>query len=224
MNMGLVIHLCAMVCLRPYWLSRGELRGNQCQIRAWLTTRPTATALDGGKTMANSQHTHHSSYREILIEHLLVGEIMRMLWLRGIAQFEVLKPQVDDSGYDLVLEANGVVRHIQLKSSFEAAATKQVKASIKLALKPSPCVVWVRFDPQTMKLGPFLWFGGKPGEAFPDISAFKIARHTRANAQGVKKERPNQRSIPQAKFEKVPDFEALVTKLFGEFKNVSAAV
>src|SRR5215213_4916865 len=98
--------------------------------------------------MTATQDTLHSSYREILIEHLFVGEIMRRLWLRGIAQFEVLKPQVDDSGYDLVLEANGVVRHVQLKSSFDAASTAQVKASLKLARKPSACVVWVRFNPK----------------------------------------------------------------------------
>ena len=46
--------------------------------------------------MTSTIHTFNSSYREILIEHLFVGEIMRRLWLRGITQFEVLKPQVDD--------------------------------------------------------------------------------------------------------------------------------
>jgi hypothetical protein len=82
-------------------------------------------------------HTLNSSYREILIEHIFIGEIMRRLWLRGITQFEVLQPQVDDSGYDLVIEANGFVRHIQLKSSFDTAATGQVRASLKLEQKPS---------------------------------------------------------------------------------------
>jgi hypothetical protein len=174
--------------------------------------------------VTTTQDTLYSSYREILIEHLFVGEIMRRLWIRGIAQFEVLKPQVDDSGYDLVLEANGVVRHVQLKSSFDASATGQVKGSLKLLSKPSACVIWVRFDPKTVQLGPFLWFGGAPGEPIPDIKEFKVAKHTRANAQGVKKERPNQRSIPKSKFENIPDFEALVTKLFGAFSVSDPAV
>jgi len=169
--------------------------------------------------VTSSIHTLNSSYREVLIEHLFVGEIMRRLWLRGIAQFEVLQPQVDDSGYDLVIEANSFVRHIQLKSSFDSAATAHVKASLKLATKPSACLIWVRFDPKTMDLGPFLWFGGAPGSPIPDLTAFKVAKHTRANAQGVKQERPNQRSIPKAKFESIADFDSLVTKLFGEFKS-----
>jgi hypothetical protein len=172
--------------------------------------------------MTSTRDTHYSSYREILIEHLFVGEIMRRLWLRDIAQFEVLKPQVDDSGYDLVLEANGVVRHVQLKSSFDAAATGQVKASLKLLDKPSACVIWVRFDPKTVSLGPFLWFGGAPGEPLPDIRDFKIAKHTRANASGVKRERPNQRTIPKSRFTSVHELDDLVSLMFGKFKTPEA--
>lgn len=174
--------------------------------------------------MTTTQDTLHSSYREILIEHLFVGEIMRRLWIRGIAQFEVLKPQVDDSGYDLVLEANGVVRHVQLKSSFDKAATGQVRVSLKLLSKPSACVIWVRFDPEGVRLGPFLWFGGAPGEPLPNIKEFKVARHTRANAKGIKKERPNQRSIPKSKFESIDTFDELVTRMFGEFSMDAHAV
>jgi len=152
-----------------------------------------------------SNHTHRSSYREILIEHLFVGAVMRMLWLRGIAQFEVLKPQVDHSGYDLVLEANGIVRHVQLKASASTSATSRVKASLKLAKKPSGCVVWIIFDPESLTLGPFRWYVGNPGKPMPDIAGFRIAKHTRANSKGVKKERAAQRTIPRAKFEKVDD-------------------
>jgi hypothetical protein len=37
-----------------------------------------------------------------------------------------LKPQVDDAGYDLVLEANGVVRHVPLKSSHAGSSSGEV--------------------------------------------------------------------------------------------------
>lgn len=169
--------------------------------------------------MTRTQHTVTSSYREILIEHLFVGEIMRRLWLRGITQFEVLKPQVDDSGYDLVLEANGIVRHVQLKASFHESSTRKVKAGLKLLSKPSACVIWVMFDPATMELGPFLWFGGAPGEPLPDITGMQVARHTRANAEGVKQERPAQRWIPRNAFTLVGGFDELVSTLFGQFKD-----
>lgn len=171
-----------------------------------------------------SLDVHYSSYREMLIEHLFIAEVMRSLWLRGIARFEVLKPQVDDSGYDLVFEANGITRHVQLKSSSRTATTALVKASLGLGKKPSGCLIWVRFDPTTLDLGPFYWFGGKPGKPLPDIREFKIGKHTKGNAQGIKKERPNTRIIPRAKFEPVDDVSSLVSRLFGKFADKKAPV
>ncbi len=121
----------------------------------------------------------YSSYREMLLEHLFSGEVMRHLWLRGNIRIETLKPQVDDAGYDLVLEANGVVRHVQLKSSHRDSSTADVKVSLSLAKKPSGCVIWLWFDPLTLQLGPFLWFGGAPGQPLPQIANLKVAKHTR---------------------------------------------
>lgn len=67
-------------------------------------------------TTQTSPDSLRSSHREALLEHLFAGEIMRRLWIAGVERLEVLKPQVDDSGYALVLEAGSIVRHIQLKS------------------------------------------------------------------------------------------------------------
>lgn len=64
--------------------------------------------------MNTSDHSLLSSYREMLLEHLFAGEVMRRVWLSGIRRMEILKPQVDDGGYDLLLEANAIVRHVQL--------------------------------------------------------------------------------------------------------------
>lgn len=73
----------------------------------------------------------------------------------------MLKPQVDDGGYDLVLEANAIVRHVQLKSSFRGSTVDKVNLNVLLASKPSGCVVFMWFDQQTLDLGPFLFFGGR---------------------------------------------------------------
>jgi hypothetical protein len=162
-----------------------------------------------------SEHSLYSSYREMLLEHLFAGAVMRHLWLNGVTRLEVLKPQVDDSGYDLVLEAKGVVRHVQLKSSHDGAATNGVNLNLALAEKPSGCVVWIHFDAQTLDFGPFLWFGAKPGERLPPISSFKIAKHTKANSAGVKTERPNMRRVPKAKFERIDTIDEVVVRLFG---------
>ena len=164
---------------------------------------------------ASGHHTTHSSYRERLIEHLLLAELLRSLWQQGIADCEILRPQVDDAGYDLVIEANRITRHIQLKSSFRGATTGGVKARLKLLAKPSACIVWILFDEDTLELGPYRVLGGAPGQPMPDIHAFPVAKHTRG-PKGGKKERPNQRMVPRRAFTVVPDLASLTTWLFGD--------
>jgi hypothetical protein len=160
-------------------------------------------------------HSQRSSHREMLLEHLFTGEVMKHLWIRGNWRLEVLKPQVDDSGYDLVLEANGVVRHIQLKASFRGSKVARTRVNALLAAKPSGCIVFLWFDAKTLDLGPFKFFGGPPGEGLPDLAHMKIAKHTKGNAQGVKSERRNLREIPLRAFDPVNNIDALVAKLFG---------
>ena len=126
----------------------------------------------------------------------------------------MLRAEVDCGGYDLVIECNGVVRHIQLKASFLGSATSRQKINVGLARKPSGCVVWLRFEEQTMQLGPFLWFGAKPGESLPPLGN-KVARHTKGNSAGDKTERPNIRVVSRATFRELQDMDALVTEMFG---------
>jgi hypothetical protein len=71
------------------------------------------------------------------------------------------------------------------------------------------------FDAEKLDFGPFAFFGGAPGKPLPDVSGMRVGRHTKANAQGVKAERPNIRDVPLSRFEKLADVEAVVSKLFG---------
>jgi hypothetical protein len=160
-------------------------------------------------------HGLRSSRREALLEHLFAGEVMKHLWLRGDWRLEVLKPQVDDSGYDLVLEANGVVRHIQLKASFRGSTVRDVKVNTLLAAKRSGCAVFMWFGRDTLALGPFGFFGGAPGQRLPDLAGMKVGRHTRATAKGVKAERQGIRVVPLSRFEERANMADVVASLFG---------
>ena len=79
-----------------------------------------------------TDHSRHSSYREMLLEHLFVGEVMRHVWVSGGKRLEILKPQVDDAGYDLVFEMDQIVRHIQLKTSFEGSTVRRFNVNAGL--------------------------------------------------------------------------------------------
>lgn len=158
-------------------------------------------------------HSLRSSAREKIMEHLFVGELLKRLWQRGVYDVEVLRSEVDDSGYDLVLEHADVVRHVQLKSSFRGAHTARQTVSLKLEQKPSGCLIWLVFDPDTLELGPFLWFGREPGEPL-QIEHFPVGRHTKGNAQGIKAERPNTRVISRGQFRKLDTLDDLMNALF----------
>lgn len=168
--------------------------------------------------MSDESHFRHSSLREKVLEHLVVGELLRCLWRKGHRDIELLRAEVDAGGYDLVVDCNGVQRHIQLKASHKTAKTRNIPVNTRLMAKPSGCIVWVIFDAETMELGPFYWFGQKPGQVVADLGG-RVARHTR----GTKKERPAIRLLKRGQFTKIPTMDELVTVLVGEPRSRASA-
>jgi hypothetical protein len=162
-----------------------------------------------------SQDFLQSTYREKLIEQLFVGELLKYSWLHRACALEIAKPEVDNCGYDVIATEARIIRHLQLKTSSHAAKAAHQKVQIALGMKPSGCVVWIHFDPDTLVLGPFLFFGGVAGEPMPTLSTFKVARHTKANTQGIMSERPNLRVIPKARFTRFEHLEEVYAALFG---------
>lgn len=160
-------------------------------------------------------HSERSSYREILIEHVFSAELMKLFWHARGSLLEVAKPQVDDGGYDLVMEVNGIIRHVQLKSSHGTSHLRQTTVALSLGRKPSGCVIVVRFAEPTLELGPFHFFGGAPGEPLPDLSGFKVAKRTTPNREGTRPERAAHRCVPLSRFTPVAELRDLAAKLFG---------
>jgi hypothetical protein len=160
------------------------------------------------------QHSEHSTYREKLIEHLFIGELLKLSWLNRTYSLEVARPEVDRSGYDVVLEANGITRHVQLKAAHTDSTVRKQKIHTLLGRKPSGCVVVIMFN-DTLQLGPYLFFGGMPGSPLPPMDQFKVAKHAKANAQGQKALRTNLREVPHSAFAKTASIEELYRHLFG---------
>lgn len=167
----------------------------------------------GKLNMAQNDHSRDSGLREKVLEHLFVGELLRCLWCRGIRDIEVSRAEVDRAGYDLVLEVNGILRHVQFKSSYRGAKTAKVGIHIDLARKSSGCVIWIWFDPDSMELGPFLWFGGAAGEPLPPLGN-RVGKHSKGDSAGNKGERPNIRVIGKGRFTALATMEDVVGALF----------
>ena len=163
-------------------------------------------------------HSCESSFREKLIEHLFVGKLLKYSWERarqqGAALIEVSRADVDRGGYDLIAEVGGCLRHIQIKGSVLGSTTAKQKVHVALTHKPSGCVVWVYLNEEDWHLGPFLFFGGQPGKPMPPLGE-KVARHTKGDATGEKKQRPNMREVNKGRFRKLDTVEQVWEALFG---------
>ncbi len=164
--------------------------------------------------MIDASHFIDSSLREKVLEHLFVGDLLRCLWRQGCRDIEILQPEVDSAGYDVVIEANGTMRHVQLKASYRGARTSRQKVNIGLAKKPGGCVIWIQFNPVNLDLGPFLWFGGSPGEPLPPLGD-RVGRHSKGDSSGRKAERPNIRLLNKGQFSELKTMEEVSSALFG---------
>jgi len=136
------------------------------------------------------------------------------MWQSGARDIEVLKSEVDRGGYDVVLESNRVIRHVQLKSSFRGSKVREVDISTKLLHKPDGCILWLEFDRESLAIERFYWFGSEAGNGLPDLGA-RISRHSKANSKGEKNERLAYRVVAKGDFQVLADISELVGKLFG---------
>ncbi len=63
-----------------------------------------------------SKSFNHAPFFSGTYFSLFIGELLKISWASKKCDLEFAKPEVDNAGYDLILEANGIIRHVQLKS------------------------------------------------------------------------------------------------------------
>jgi hypothetical protein len=66
-----------------------------------------------------------------------------------------------------------------------------------------------------LKFDPYRWLGSPPGNPLPNIRNLRVAKHTDANAEGKKAERPDQRIIPRSRFDSLGSLDEVLEPLFG---------
>lgn len=160
--------------------------------------------------------------REKIIESRLVSELAVLMIRRGTAM-DVLRSEFDAQGHDVVLEAAGVIRHVQLKATVEGGKRRDVDINVRLRAKPSGCVVWMTHDPETLAITDYGWFGDEPGEPLPDLGS-KITRHSKGDAVGTKSQRPALRNVPKSRFERLADIGELADRLFGPPRSIATGL
>jgi hypothetical protein len=177
---------------------------------------------DGNKAPTNIvpaevSNTANSVAFELMLESLFLSELLQEMWFVRGRVVDVLHSPVDAYGYDLVLQSGGVTRHVQLKTKRLSGKTARYNLSTLLYNQPAACVVVLEWElsPGTSRLAlQYRWFGGGPHEPIPYLGE-KVAKHTKGDSLGVKKEKPLHRVVALGKFAKVSSMAELAELLFG---------
>lgn len=159
----------------------------------------------------------HSSALEHVIEHIFLSEVLQEAWFGRRQVVDVLHTSVDAFGYDVVLELEGITRHVQLKARGKQGKASSYKINTSLARHASGCVVsigWERDHASNRMSLEYRWFGGAPGASLPDLGDV-VGRHSKGDATGTKKERAQTRVLRLTRFSKVADVGELLDLLFG---------
>lgn len=203
--------MCSSHCSQDYGRAcplptRSSHPGSACNPAINIRRMPANAA-----TPLDERHFRQSTRREKVVEHLLVGELLRHFWVQN-ADVQVLRPEVDAAGYDVVLTKGRMTRHVQIKAS--TGKRKDFPINISLAAQPSGCIVWLVVD-EALQFKKFYWFGNRPGRRLPDLEVFPVARRTTPRRDGERPERRSIRSVPGTEFTELQSIEALAAKLFG---------
>ena len=159
----------------------------------------------------------NSSYIEKMIEHIFLSEILKESWVKFNIKINVLRPEVDDSGYDLILECQGISQYIQLKSTINEKTIIPTVNS-KLFKKKEFAVILIKVNKEEMIFKEYYYYADKN----ISVENLKSATKNKANTDGVKKERPNTKKIPRSKFVKLNSIPELLEKSFPDIQKNSS--
>ena len=144
------------------------------------------------------------------------------IWRRGHFNAEILRPEFDAGGHDLVITANGVTRHIQLKTTNLSGKRASFGVSKRLANQPSGCVVVLHVDDGNLQVRRYGLFAGPPNHPLPGIDGYRATKHTKGDSTGRKAVRKGRWEVPKGKFELHEHVAGLYDALFNpEAPNAS---
>ena len=166
-----------------------------------------------------TNHNDQSVYREKIIEHIFVSELLKYDWKHGGCKIDILKPEIDRFGYDILVTRNSITRYIQLKTSLETSPVGMQKIHVNLLNTINGSIIWIVINDDLI-MKSFKVIIPSIGTMIGD-SNFKMAKHSKSNSDGLKTLRPNIREIPKARFTETNNFNVLFKMLFPD-QNESA--
>jgi hypothetical protein len=142
---------------------------------------------------------------ENLIEHVFLSEVIQECFFRERRLVEVLRAEVDAAGYDLILELDGAIRHVQLKASRKGGSTKKQVINRKLADRRGGCIVWIEYAVDSTSCRADLTYLWREAKTLPAA----VARNPRTGTPRI-----NSCEVKRSEFERLSGVAQLVRHLF----------
>jgi hypothetical protein len=162
-----------------------------------------------------------SSRVENRLTRALIAAVAEELWRRDHwLDLQVFKDQAADSGYDLVLGSNGVLRHIQVRHMPVAGRGDRFPLRPDPARRAGGCAVVLVHRDDPMVIDHCLFLGGAEGEPLPDFADCPLARPA-AGGEGGLRER---REVPRQRFSPPLTMAETVAHLFPGIPEREAAL
>jgi hypothetical protein len=109
-----------------------------------LSAPPRRMAMPKSKP-SHEQLPIDPHYLEKVMEHIFLGELLQECWFHRQKVVEVTRAEVDAAGYDVILEADGVIRHVQLKATRKGGSTHFQDINRRLADREGGCIIWMEY-------------------------------------------------------------------------------
>ncbi|CAN5227012.1 hypothetical protein BH09BAC1_BH09BAC1_08270 [soil metagenome] len=93
----------------------------------------------------------HSTYREHLVEHIFLANLLSAAYEAGYGEIEVARAEADIAGYDLILSYKHIVRFVQLKSRTKHGKAREFPVNKKLEQKENGCVLLLLIDEKNIR-------------------------------------------------------------------------
>lgn len=165
-----------------------------------------------------------SSYVENVLTHSMISALAGDLWRRDPEiRMDILRTEVDESGFDLVLTMSGLARYIQIKQVNSEGRNKNFSVRADFALMPGSCVVVIVHRDSDLHIEGYRFFGAAPNKAMPSVDAFNSSiLPGRRDKDGNRRVREHYRDIPGVRFTKLNSVSDLLDVLFPETVSFQA--
>lgn len=157
-----------------------------------------------------------SSHVENVLRHAFLAELASEVWRDDPNEpLGISNAEVDDSGYDVVIERNAIIRRIQIKQHHEGKVPRAYSVRVGFATYPGSCIVAIAHSLIDLRPVSYSYYGSGPEEPMPYIEAHRSTKAPgRRTADGQRIIRLKYRDVPFSRFKKNLSIRQLIEELF----------